>query len=86
MCVPPPPTDGSQPSITRAKLTDEKKRLIRLAVAFVIATKHHLRAEGGVHHDDLKGASAVTISFLLGRHPRRCDALRSIASCALLNG
>lgn len=26
-----------------------------MIVAFVIATKHHLRAEGGVHHDDLKG-------------------------------
>ncbi|GFZ50322.1 hypothetical protein JCM24511_08079, partial [Saitozyma sp. JCM 24511] len=53
--VPPPPTNGSQPSITRARLTEEKKKLIRLVVAFVIATKHHLRAEGGVHHEDLKG-------------------------------
>jgi hypothetical protein len=56
--VPPPPTDGSQPNITRARLTEEKKKLIRLVVAFVIATKHHLRAEGGVHHEDLKGAFA----------------------------
>jgi putative membrane protein len=59
--VPPPPTDGSQPSITRARLTEEKKKLIRLVVAFVIATKHHLRAEGGVHHEDLKGAFASSI-------------------------
>ena len=41
--------------MTRAQLTVEKKRLIRMIVAFVIATKHHLRAEGGIHHDDLKG-------------------------------
>ncbi|GFZ44871.1 hypothetical protein JCM24511_02597 [Saitozyma sp. JCM 24511] len=66
--VPSPPTDGSQPSITRARLTEEKKKLIRLVVAFVIATKHHLRAEGGVHHDDLKGALASSIP--LGK-PRR---------------
>ncbi|WWD18606.1 hypothetical protein CI109_103059 [Kwoniella shandongensis] len=46
---------ASPPMITRQQLTYEKKKLIRLVVAFVVATKHHLRAEGGVHHDDLKG-------------------------------
>ena len=55
VCAPPVPTDGSKPTISRGKLTEEKKRLIRLIVAFVIATKHHLRAEGGVHHEDLDG-------------------------------
>ncbi|OCF37198.1 hypothetical protein I316_01105 [Kwoniella heveanensis BCC8398] len=46
---------SSRPPLTRAQLTFEKKRLIRLVVAFVVATKHHLRAEGGVHHEDLRG-------------------------------
>jgi putative membrane protein len=41
----------------RSRLTAEKKKLIRMVVAFVIATKHHLRAEGGVHHEDLRGTS-----------------------------
>lgn len=45
--------------ISRVRLTDEKKRMIRLVVAFVVATKHHLRAEGGVHHEDLQGASHI---------------------------
>nr|XP_019045471.1 hypothetical protein I302_05861 [Kwoniella bestiolae CBS 10118]OCF24401.1 hypothetical protein I302_05861 [Kwoniella bestiolae CBS 10118] len=53
--VPPPPSDGSQPALTRRQLTAEKRKVIRLVVAFVVATKHHLRAEGGVHHEDLKG-------------------------------
>ncbi|RSH94136.1 hypothetical protein EHS25_003939 [Saitozyma podzolica] len=68
--VPTPPTDESQPSITRARLTEEKKKLIRLVVAFVIATKHHLRAEGGVHHDDLKGAPASSIRLGKSRAQR----------------
>lgn len=46
--------------MTREELTEEKKKLIRLAVAFVVATKHHLRAEGGVHHDDLRGEPSPT--------------------------
>ena len=50
----PPPADTPLP-LSRTQLTLEKRRLIRLVVAFVMATKHHLRAEGGVHHDDLKG-------------------------------
>lgn len=58
MSLPPMP-DGTISSlsrqITRAQLTEDKKRLIRLVVAFVIATKHHLRAEGGIHHEDLQG-------------------------------
>lgn len=41
--------------MTRASVTEDKKRVIRLIVSFVVATKHHLRAEGGVHHDDLRG-------------------------------
>ncbi|TYJ56403.1 hypothetical protein B9479_002806 [Cryptococcus floricola] len=53
--LPPTPTDGSEPLTTREQLTLEKMKVIRLVVAFVVATKHHLRAEGGVHHDDLKG-------------------------------
>lgn len=56
--LPPPSLDGKPSPYTRAQLTEEKKRLIRLIVAFVVATKHHLRAEGGVHHEDLKGASS----------------------------
>ncbi|KAK4685258.1 ion channel-forming bestrophin family protein, partial [Tremellales sp. Uapishka_1] len=51
----PPGTLAPQRAISREELTAEKKRLIRLVVAFVVATKHHLRAEGGVHHDDLQG-------------------------------
>nr|ODN85373.1 hypothetical protein L203_04988 [Cryptococcus depauperatus CBS 7841] len=52
--LPPPSADGLV-SITREQLTLEKQKVIRLIVAFVVATKHHLRAEGGIHHDDLKG-------------------------------
>ncbi|RXK40064.1 hypothetical protein M231_02704 [Tremella mesenterica] len=55
VCLPPSSPDGTPPPISRDRLTEEKKRLIRLIVAFVIATKHHLRAEGGVHHEDLQG-------------------------------
>jgi putative membrane protein len=36
--------------------------LIRLIVAFVVATKHHLRAEGGIHHEDLKG-ECISVRF-----------------------
>ena len=53
--LPLPSNSDPAPPLTRIQLTLEKKRLIRLVVAFVVATKHHLRAEGGVHHDDLKG-------------------------------
>jgi putative membrane protein len=60
-CLPSPDqkTNGAPP-MTRSRLTAEKKKLIRMVVAFVIATKHHLRAEGGVHHEDLRG----TFNFL----------------------
>jgi putative membrane protein len=54
VCLPSPGSDIKDPSVTRAQLRAEKKALIRLVVAFVVATKHHLRAEGGVHHDDLR--------------------------------
>jgi hypothetical protein len=51
-------------------------------VAFVVATKHHLRAEGGVHHDDLRGelmfvhistgtTLMIQISYLLDWQGRR---------------
>jgi putative membrane protein len=40
--------------MSRQQLTDEKRKVIRLIVAFVIATKHHLRGEGGVHYPDLE--------------------------------
>ncbi|WVQ96476.1 hypothetical protein IAU59_003581 [Kwoniella sp. CBS 9459] len=56
--LPPSPsagTEGPKLPLTRTQLTFEKKRLIRLVVAFVVATKHHLRAEGGVHHEGLRG-------------------------------
>ncbi|WWC62741.1 uncharacterized protein I303_105338 [Kwoniella dejecticola CBS 10117] len=53
--LPPAPIDGSKAPLTKQQLTAEKRKVIRLVVAFVVATKHHLRAEGGVHHDDLKG-------------------------------
>ncbi|ORX37256.1 Bestrophin, RFP-TM, chloride channel-domain-containing protein [Kockovaella imperatae] len=50
------PTNPDIPTtITRAQLNSEKKTLIRSVVAFVVATKHHLRDEGGVHHEDLRG-------------------------------
>jgi putative membrane protein len=55
-----PAAPDAKPPISRPDLTEEKRRLIRLIVAFVIATKHHLRAEGGVHHDDLKGTSPAS--------------------------
>jgi putative membrane protein len=51
----PPDVDGKPASISREQLTEEKKRVIRLVVAFVVATKHDLRSEGGVHHADLQG-------------------------------
>jgi putative membrane protein len=41
-------------------------------VAFVVATKHHLRAEGGVHHEDLKGWFFHTYA---ARHVLRLDLL-----------
>jgi putative membrane protein len=58
--------------MTRARLTAEKKKLIRMVVAFVVATKHHLRAEGGVHHEDLKGWFFHTYA---ARHVLRLDLL-----------
>ncbi|OXG42830.1 hypothetical protein C359_02157 [Cryptococcus neoformans Bt120] len=52
----PSPSDGAvEIQISRGNLTEEKKKVIRLVVAFVVATKHHLRGEGGVQHNDLKG-------------------------------
>ncbi|KAK8858711.1 hypothetical protein IAR55_002940 [Kwoniella newhampshirensis] len=61
-------SSSSQPVITRQQLTDDKKKLIRLVVAFVVATKHHLRAEGGVHHEDLRG---LLPARLAGNHIAR---------------
>ena len=58
VCMP-PEVDGKPAPLTRQQLTEEKKRVIRLIVAFVVATKHHLRSEGGVHHDDLRGMSLL---------------------------
>ncbi|KAL1413181.1 hypothetical protein Q8F55_000931 [Vanrija albida] len=50
--VPPPASDGVP--MDRDALTERKRELIRLVVGFVFATKHYLRAEGGVHHADLQ--------------------------------
>lgn len=44
--------------MTKAMLTEEKKKLVKLLAAFAIATKHHLRAEAGIMHADLEGASS----------------------------
>jgi len=33
----------------------EKRAILRLAVAFVIAAKHHVRAEFGSDHEDFRG-------------------------------
>lgn len=49
-----PPPQGEGPPIDRDALTERKRELIRLVVGFVFATKHYLRAEGGVHHHDLQ--------------------------------
>jgi hypothetical protein len=43
-------------TMTREQLTALKKRVVRLVIAFVIATKHHLRAEGG---EPLRGGRHV---------------------------
>nr|XP_019012934.1 uncharacterized protein I206_02430 [Kwoniella pini CBS 10737]OCF51715.1 hypothetical protein I206_02430 [Kwoniella pini CBS 10737] len=66
--LPPTPIDAVGPGMTKHRLTAEKRKVVRLVVAFVVATKHHLRAEGGVHHDDLKGRlkSAISNSSLRG--------------------
>ncbi|KAI9634914.1 Bestrophin, RFP-TM, chloride channel-domain-containing protein, partial [Dioszegia hungarica] len=50
-----PATPDAKPAISRMRPTEEKKRLNRLIVAFVVAMKHYLRAEGRVHHQDLEG-------------------------------
>lgn len=73
-----PPTTDSPPPLTRIQLTLEKKRLIRLVVAFVVATKHHLRAEGGVHHEDLKGRLTIfpTRDLHLKRRPSSSPSCR----------
>ncbi|KAK6908026.1 hypothetical protein I203_102027 [Kwoniella mangroviensis CBS 8507] len=78
--LPPPPSDSSQPTMSRRQLTAEKRKVIRLVVAFVVATKHHLRAEGGVHHDDLKG---LLPAKLAGNDIRR---LKSAISNSSLRG
>ncbi|WVQ65617.1 uncharacterized protein L199_003795 [Kwoniella botswanensis] len=78
--LPPLPSNGSQPAMSRRQLTAEKRKVIRLVVAFVVATKHHLRAEGGVHHDDLKG---LLPSKLAGNDIRR---LKSAISNSSLRG
>ncbi|TXT16028.1 hypothetical protein VHUM_00531 [Vanrija humicola] len=49
-----PPPAGEGPPMNRDALTERKRELIRLVVGFVFATKHYLRAEGGVHHADLQ--------------------------------
>lgn len=54
--LPSPSNGAAEIQISRNNLTEEKKKVIRLVVAFVIATKHHLRGEDGVQHNDLKGA------------------------------
>jgi putative membrane protein len=49
---------SKESAMTKAILTEEKKKLVKLLAAFAIATKHHLRAEAGIMHADLEGASS----------------------------
>lgn len=59
--LPSPSNGAAEIQISRNNLTEEKKKVIRLVVAFVIATKHHLRGEDGVQHNDLKGLLPTTM-------------------------
>lgn len=43
------------PDIDPATLREEKIRTLHLIAAFLIAVKHHLRAEPGIHHSDYIG-------------------------------
>jgi putative membrane protein len=68
--------------ISRSALTEEKKQLIRLIVAFAIAVKHHLRAEGGVHHDDLRGVCGLD-SLMIGLLPPRLASMQLLKQASL---
>lgn len=54
----------------REDLTRRKVELIRLIVGFVFATKHHLRSEGGAHHNDMKGEFICICDAYPGLLPR----------------
>lgn len=56
-----PPSSTVEEGVT-AKVLDEKVKVLRLIVAFVVATKHHVRREYGV---DWPGTSPVPASFSL---------------------
>lgn len=50
-----PPSGSHWSAAQRRQLTEQKRQAIRMIVGFVVATKHYLRSEGGVHHADLQG-------------------------------
>lgn len=50
-----PPPGSHWTAAQRRELTEKKRQVIRMIVGFVVATKHYLRSEGGVHHPDLQG-------------------------------
>jgi len=52
VCLPPP---DSKTTLTKESLQEQKIRALHLVVAFLYATKHHLRDEPGINHDDLRG-------------------------------
>lgn len=57
VALPPPSGDGKarpREKMTREILKAQKIKFLRLTVAFVIATVHHLRGESGTEHEDYK--------------------------------
>lgn len=67
-----PPPNSHWTAAQRRELTEKKRQVIRMIVGFVMATKHYLRSEGGVHHADLQGLlPASLVKFALsGSSPR----------------
>lgn len=53
---PKPSSSGTTtPVIDHATLREDKIRTLHLIAAFLVAVKHHLRAEPGIHHSDYVG-------------------------------
>ena len=62
VCLPPP---DHNMITSKESLRELKVRALRLTVAFLYATKHHLRDEHGVNHDDLRGLLPDSLSKFL---------------------
>jgi len=79
-----PPTDGDpayakgktpQPDITSFQLRRRKAEALRLCLFFVFATKHYLRGEDGMDHEDYQGI--IPQSFVRSREIPSASRSRS---------